>query len=100
MPLSIKPHISYLDKSFKESHTRSYIMAMQINMHGLTFSIYNPDKNKFIGLQHYLFDEKKTPTDFPLLFDLSYQKTKTGLQISFDHDCWCAECFLPECVPR
>ena len=70
MPLSIKPYISYLDKSFKESHTRSYIMAMQINMHGLTFSIYNPDKNKFIGLQHYLFDEKKTPTDFPLLFDL------------------------------
>jgi len=70
MPLSIKPHISYLDKSFKESHTRSYIMAMQINMHGLAFSIYNPDKNKFIGLQQYHFDEKKTPGDFPMVFDL------------------------------
>ena len=70
MPLSIKPHISYLDKSFKELHTRSYIMAMQINMHGLAFSLYNPDKNKFVGLQYYLFNEKKSPADFPLLFDL------------------------------
>ncbi len=70
MALSIKPHISYLDKSFKESHTRSYIMAMQINMHGLVLSIYNPDKNKFIGLQQYRFDDKKKPGDFPMLFDL------------------------------
>ncbi len=70
MPYSIKPHISYLDKSFKASQTRSYIMAMQINMHGLAFSIYNPDRNKFVGLQHYLFDEKKEPADIPLLFDL------------------------------
>jgi len=70
MPFRIKPHISYLDKSFKTSHTRSYIMAMQINMHGLAFSVYNPDKNKFVGLQQYIFDEKKTPADFPQIFDL------------------------------
>jgi hypothetical protein len=70
MALSLKPHISYLDKSFKESHTRSYIMAMQINRHGLVLSLYNPDRNKFIGLQQYRFDEKKEPGDFPVLFDL------------------------------
>ncbi len=69
MPYSIKPHISYLDKSFKTSHTRSYIMAMQINMHGLAFSIYNPDKNKFVGFQYYLFDEKKPFADLPTVFD-------------------------------
>ena len=70
MPLRIKPHISYLDKSFKESHTRSYIMAMQINLHGFAFSLYSPDKNKFIGLQQYRFEKKKAPGDFPMIFDL------------------------------
>ena len=70
MPLRIKPHISYIDKSFKESHTRSYIMAMQVNLYGFVFSIYHPDKNKFIGLQQYVFDEKKTPGDYPVIFDL------------------------------
>jgi len=74
MPFSIKPHINYLDKSFKETHTRSYIMAMQINMHGLVFSIFNPDKNKFIGLQQYVFDEKKTPEDLPRTMDLILNK--------------------------
>ncbi len=70
MPLRIKPHISYIDKSFKESHTRSYIMAMQVNLYGFVFSIYHPDKNKFIGFQQYVFDEKKTPGDYPVIFDL------------------------------
>jgi hypothetical protein len=70
MALRIQPHISYIDKSFKASHTRSYIMAMQINLHGLAFTIYHPDRNKFVVLQQYRFDEKKKPTDYPLVFDL------------------------------
>ncbi len=70
MPLSIKPYISHLDKSFKESHTRSYIMAMQLNMHGLAFFIFNPEKNKFLGLEAYRFDETKRAEDFPGIFDL------------------------------
>ena len=74
MPFSIKPHINYLDKSFKEAHTRSYIMAMQINMHGLVFSIFNPDKNKFIGIQQYVFDGKKSPEDLPRIMDLILNK--------------------------
>jgi len=74
MPFSIKPHINYLDKSFKETHTRSYIMTMQINMHGLVFSIFNPDKNKFIGIQQYVFDGKKSPEDLPRIMDLILNK--------------------------
>ncbi len=70
MPYSIKPHISYLDRSFKTSHTRSYIMAMQINLHGFAFSIYNPDKNKFVGLQHYVLDKRSTPADLTTVFEL------------------------------
>ncbi len=70
MPLSIKPYFSYLDKSFKDSHTREYIMAMQLNLHGLTFFLFNPEKNKFLGLEAYQFDETKTPDDIPGLFDL------------------------------
>ncbi len=70
MPLSIKPHTNYLDKSFKESHTRSYIMAMQFNLYGLAFIIFNPEKNKILGLQAYAFDEKKDISEIPVFFDL------------------------------
>ncbi len=70
MPLSIKPYLSYLDKSFKDSHTRSYIMAMQLNLHGLAFFLFNPEKNKFLGLEAYRFDEPKQANDIPGIFDL------------------------------
>ncbi len=70
MPLSIKPYLSYLDKSFKDSHTRSYIMAMQLNLHGLAFFLFNPEKNKFLGLEAYRFDELKQAGDIPGIFDL------------------------------
>jgi len=70
MPLSIKPYFSFLDKSFKESHTRSYIMAMQLNLHGLAFFIFNPEKNKFLGLEAYRFDVPKPAEELPGIFDL------------------------------
>ncbi|MBN2616445.1 MAG: DUF3822 family protein [Bacteroidales bacterium] len=70
MPLSIKPHISFLDKSFKENNTRSYVMAMQLNLHGLAFVLFYPEKNKVIGLQTYRFEGKKQASDIPMLFDL------------------------------
>ncbi len=70
MALSLKPHISYIDKSFKASHTRSTIMVMQVNLHDLVLLLYHPDKNKFIGFQQYLFEGKKEPGELPMLFDL------------------------------
>jgi len=70
MPLSIKPHISFLDKSFKDSNTRSYFMAMQLNLHGLAFVVFHPEKNKVLGLQSFRFDKDKNASDIPMLFDL------------------------------
>lgn len=70
MPLSIKPNISFLDKSFKDNNTRMYTLAMQLNLYGLAFILFHSEKNKVIGLQYYRFNEKKQPGDIPLLFDL------------------------------
>lgn len=75
MPLSIKPHISFLDKSFKDNNTRMFTLAMQLNLHGLAFIIFHPEKNKVIGLQAYRFGEKQQPNDIPMLFDLILNQT-------------------------
>ncbi len=74
MPLSIKPHISYLDKSFKESHTRSYFMAMQLNLYGFSFAVFHPEKEKLLSFQSFNFDEKKSIIDIPMIFDLVLNK--------------------------
>lgn len=68
MSLRLAPYINHLDKSFKESNTRNYILSMQVNLHGLTFSIFNPDKNKFIGLQAYHFPDVDNFLQLPSLF--------------------------------
>lgn len=68
MSLRLTPYIDHIDKSFKESNTRNYIMSMQVNLHGLVFSLFNPDKNKFIGLQAYHFPNTETYEQLPSLF--------------------------------
>lgn len=68
MSLRLTPYINHLDKSFKESNTRSYILSMQINLHGLVFTIFHPDKNKFIGLQAYHFPNVEKYEQLPSLF--------------------------------
>ncbi len=70
MSSRIKPYLSLWDKSFKETHTRSYYMAMQLSMHGLIFTIYNPDKSKYLGVEAYYFGDIKDVKDIPGKFDL------------------------------
>jgi len=70
MSLRIKPYISLWDKSFKESHTRSYYMTMQLSLHGLYFTIYNPDKNKYLGMEAYHFGDIKDIKEISGKFDL------------------------------
>lgn len=70
MSLRIKPYISLWDKSFKESHTRSYYMALQLSLHGLYFTVFNPDKNKLLGLEAYHFNNVKDYNEIPGKFDL------------------------------
>lgn len=45
------PHItSFLDKSFQEQHSRNYVLSALIDAHNIAFCIYEPLKNKVIGL--------------------------------------------------
>ncbi len=68
MSLKLTPYINILDKSFKEANTRSYVLSMQISLHGLTFCILNPEKNKFIGLQAFHFPNIENESQLPSLF--------------------------------
>ncbi len=68
MSLRLTPYLNLLDKSFKESNTRNYILSVQVNLYGLVFCLFNPDKNKFIGLQAYHFPHVETYDQLPSMF--------------------------------
>lgn len=70
MPVRIKPYIRLIDKSFKESETKNYVLSMQISLHGLIFSLFSEEKNKFVGLEAYTFDNIESPNKIPLQLDL------------------------------
>ncbi|MBL6944718.1 MAG: DUF3822 family protein [Bacteroidales bacterium] len=65
MALQLNPYISYFDKSFRESQTRSYTLSIQLWLKGLFFTVYNPEKNKFIGLEAYNFSDIDTVEQLP-----------------------------------
>jgi len=70
MPVRIKPYISLIDKSFRESQTKNYILSMQISLHGLVFSVFSIDNSKFIVFEAYTFKDVETPGKIPLQLDL------------------------------
>jgi hypothetical protein len=45
-------------------------MTMQLSLHGLSFTIFNPDKNKYLGLEAYHFGDIKDVKELPAKFDL------------------------------
>ena len=45
----------FLDKSFNEQSTRSYVMSLLFDTHSCTICIYHPVKNKVIGLLTHYF---------------------------------------------
>ncbi len=55
MPAYVNPHTSFFDKSFTESLYPSYILSVQLSLHGLAFSVYHPEKNKIIALESFRF---------------------------------------------
>jgi len=59
----IKPNISLWDKSFKETDTQYYNMTMQISLHGFYFTLFDTHKNKFLGLETYLFSNLDNEED-------------------------------------
>lgn len=57
MVVNVKPHISRIDKSFKEDLTRNYILTIQLSLDGFSFIIYSSEKQRYIVLEHYFFDQ-------------------------------------------
>lgn len=70
MSSAIKPYISYLDKSFSESQTQSYILSLQLSLHGLVLSVYHPETNKYIALQAFRFEGSVKPIELASCIDL------------------------------
>jgi len=65
MALQLTPNISYFDKSFKESQTRSYKLSIQLWYNGLVFTVYNSEKNKFLGVESYSFSDIESINQIP-----------------------------------
>ncbi len=65
MTLQLTPYISYFDKSFKESQTRNYTLSIQLWLNGLVYTVYNPEKNKFIGIEQYFFTDSENVDQLP-----------------------------------
>ena len=53
MPVYVNPQSSYFDKSFNNTPFHSCILSMQMSMHGVILSVYDDEKNKFIGLESF-----------------------------------------------
>jgi len=53
MPIYVNPQSSYFDKSFNNTPFHSCILSMQMSMHGVLISVYDDEKNKFIGLESF-----------------------------------------------
>lgn len=51
-----KPHISRIDKSFKEDYSRNFQLTIQLSLGGFSFSIFSPEKQRFVGLETYHFN--------------------------------------------
>lgn len=56
MPRQLHQNTNFLDKSFNEQNTRNYVMSGLLDMHGFAISIYDPEKNKVIGLVEQAFE--------------------------------------------
>ncbi len=65
MALQLKPYFSYFDKSFKESQTRNYQLSIQLSLEQLIFTVYNPEKNKFIGIESFRFTDIESIDQLP-----------------------------------
>ncbi|MDR0969149.1 MAG: DUF3822 family protein [Lentimicrobiaceae bacterium] len=67
--INLKPHISRIDKSFKEDLTRNYQLTIQLSLDGFSFVVYSTDKQRFIFLEHYLFHQVQEVTRLAAMID-------------------------------
>lgn len=55
MAASAKPHISRIDKAFKDDYSRSFNLTIQLSLDGFSFVIYSPEKQRYLGVEAYQF---------------------------------------------
>lgn len=59
MPRQKHQHTHFLDKSFNEQNTRSYVMSVTIDINGCTVGIYDQGKSKVLGILTRYFEGLK-----------------------------------------
>jgi len=72
----IKPYIERWDKSFKETDTQYYNITMQISLHGFYFTLFDPDKNKHLGLEAYHLSGENGSNDIAGSIDMIVKQHK------------------------
>ncbi len=53
----IKPYLSRFDKAFKEDSSQNYSLTIRLSTDGFCFVIFDPEKNRFLGLEHFRFQD-------------------------------------------
>jgi hypothetical protein len=76
MSLRIKPYLSLWDKSFEESNTRTYYLTMQLSLHGLYFVVFDPEKNKYLGMDIYHFNAIEEESAISDVLDLIIEQNR------------------------
>ncbi len=69
MIIEVKPNISLIDKSFREDHTRNLQLTIQLSLDGFSLAVYHSDKQRFVGLQSYRFQDINNESKLILRLD-------------------------------
>jgi len=51
----VQPSISLFDKEFNKETTFKYILSIECSLNGFSFSVFNHEQKKFLGLEIYYF---------------------------------------------
>jgi hypothetical protein len=74
---SFQKHTSFFDKSFSDLNTNEYQVFLQVSKNGVSYTIFNPQTNTFIGLESYMFND--IYNDYSLLAPLQEFITQATL---------------------
>ncbi|MCB9174920.1 MAG: DUF3822 family protein [Flavobacteriales bacterium] len=74
---SFQKHTSFFDKSFSDLKTSDYQLFLQVSKNGLSYTIFNPETNTFIGIESYMFND--IYNDYSLLSPLLALLNQTTL---------------------
>lgn len=76
MPSQFNPYLSLFDNSFSEDLARSYTFCCSVNLHGFSYTIYQKQKNKVLGVESFRFEKLKNEIEIaPVLEQLLIQTT-------------------------